>query len=58
MFFVGKILWVEYPPIGIPAYAILSPTVKFDTLGPSSLIIPEASIPNPEGNFKGYKPDL
>ena len=35
-----------------------TPTEKFDTSGPTSLIIPEASIPSPEGNIRGYKPDL
>ena len=35
------------------AYATLSPTLKFLTLDPVSLITPAPSRPNPDGSFKG-----
>ena len=42
----------------MPAYEILSPTLKSFTFSPTSVIIPAPSKPKPIGSFNGYKPDL
>ena len=49
---------MEYAPRGTAEYATLSPIEKFETLGPISLIIPDASRPSDEGSIRGYNPDL